>query len=165
MLVPVFRDPAGRAGVVLVRRAEGGLHSGQLAFPGGMREPGEATLETALRESEEEIGLPRAAVQILSELPAIDTFTTGFRITPWLGRIERPARWLPAPDEVAEVIEVALDELTAPEARGESVEQFPTWDRPHRIEFYRIGSHRLWGASYRILEPLLPRLIAGEWDI
>src|SRR5262249_21726079 len=154
-----------RVQLVIVRRAEGGIHGGQLAFPGGVREPGESSLETALREAEEEIGLPPSAVQVLAELPVLDTRPTGFRIGPWPGRSERPARWGPEGAEVAEVIEVALDELLSPGARGEAVEQLPTWDRPYRIEFYRIGSHRIWGATFRILDPLVPRLAAGEWEI
>ena len=165
VLVSVFRDSGGRVQLVVVRRVEGGVHGGQLAFPSGMREPGETELETALREAEEEIGLPRTAVRILSVLPAIETRTTGFRIVPWLGRIERPAGWLPARAEVAAVIEVALDEPTEPGTRGEAKERFPTWPEPQRIEFYRLSPHRLWGASSRILDPLLPRLVAGQWEI
>ena len=43
--------------------------------------------------------------------------------------------------------------------------RFEPWPEPRLIEFYRVGPHRLWGASYRILQPLLPRLLAGEWTL
>ncbi len=166
VLVPLFRAADGGVRVVLVRRGEGGLHGGQIAFPGGRREPADRdALETALRESEEEIGLPRAAVEVLAALPAFETRTTGFRIEPFLARVRPPARWTPAPGEIAEVLEVPIADLAAPGARGTALERFAGWPEPMRIDYYRIGPHRLWGATFRILEPLLPRLIAEEWAI
>ena len=164
VLVPIFRDAASELRLVLVLRAEGGLHGGQLAFPGGKREPGDRTaLDAALREAAEETGLDPRRVVVLAELPVLETRTTNFRIAPFLARVERPEHWRPAPDEIAEVIEVPVAELIRPEAHGESIERFPTWPEPRAIGFYRVGPHRLWGATYRILQPLLPRLAAGEW--
>jgi 8-oxo-dGTP pyrophosphatase MutT (NUDIX family) len=166
VLVPVYRDPEGALRLVLLRRAEGGLHGGQIALPGGKRDPGDASLrETAIREASEEIGLPAAAVEILADLPVLETRTTGFRIAPFLARIRPPASWVIAESEVAEVIVVRIEDLLAPGVHGDAIETFPTWKEPHRISFYRIGAHRLWGATYRILHPLLPRLVAGEWEV
>ncbi len=162
VLVPVYRDTEGDLRLVIVRRTERGIHGGQLAFPGGNREPGDATLlDTALREAEEEVGLARDAVTMLESLDVIETFTTGYRIAPFLGRIVRPAAWRPEPSEVAEILEVAVSDLLAPEAHDETELLLPG----RRIPYYRVGAHRLWGASYRILSPLLPRLAAGEWEI
>lgn len=166
VLVPVFRDGEGRLRVVLVRRTEGGLHGGQIAFPGGMREPGDGSAaEAALREAREEIGLDPAGVRILAPLPAIETATTGYRIEPFLAHITPPAAWRPAPAEIAEVLVVPLADLARPEARGESLRDSPNWSGPRRLPFLRVGAFELWGASYRILEPLVPGLLAGEWEI
>ncbi len=166
VLVPLFRDSAGALRMVLVRRAAGGRHGGQLAFPGGTREAGDVTArEAALREAEEEIGLPRSAVEVLAELTVVETRTSGYRIVPFLARIRRPPRWTPAPAEVAEVLEVEVEALRRPEARGESIETFPTWPGPQRVSFIRVGEHRLWGATLRIVDPLLGRLAAGEWGL
>lgn len=166
VLVPVFRRPDGELRVVLVRRGEGGLHGGELGFPGGKCEPADASpLATALREAHEEIGIEGGHVEILETLPPVDTMTTGYLIHPFLGRIAPPAAWRCRAGEIAEVLEVPAQELARPEARGEDIANFPTWPAPKRISFYKIGPHRLWGASYRILQPLLPRLLAGEWRV
>jgi 8-oxo-dGTP pyrophosphatase MutT (NUDIX family) len=166
VLAPVFRDGHGEPYLVLVRRTAGGLHGGQLALPGGRREPDDASpLATALREADEEIGLSPHAVHVLAALPVIETRTTGYRIAPFLGRIDRPPAWRLAEDEIAEVIEVRVADLARPEARGEGLEHFRGWPDPIRIRFLRVGPHRLWGATFRILEPLLPRLLAGDWAL
>jgi 8-oxo-dGTP pyrophosphatase MutT (NUDIX family) len=150
-----------------VRRGPRGVHGGQLALPGGRREPEDADLlATALREAEEEIGLDRASVDVLSELQVVTTATTGFRIAPFLGRLAGPPpSWRRQESEIAEVLEVAIDELARPGTHREEPMQLPGWPEPRLIPCYRIGEHQLWGATYRIVHPLLPRLLAGEWPI
>ena len=165
-LVPVYRGSDGDVRLVLVRRGQGGVHGGQLAFPGGKRDPQDRSmLDTALRETWEEIGIARECIEILAHLPAADTMTSGFRVFPFLARIAPPGEWRLDPREVAEVIEVKLGDLARPEAHAEELKQLPSWPEPRRIPFYRIGPHQLWGVSYRILHPLLPRLLSGEWQI
>ena len=96
VLVPVYRRPDGELVVVLVRRARGGVHGGQLALPGGQRDPGDVDLAaTALREAEEEIGLAGDRVELLAALPVVETQTTGFRIAPFLARLVVPTPWRP----------------------------------------------------------------------
>lgn len=166
VLVPVYRDDTGDLRVILVRRSDGGAHGGQIAFPGGKREPGDATLvDTALREADEEIGLDPAKVDVLVTLPEVVTLTTGFRIAPFLARVRANGPWTPEPREIAEVYDVRVADLALPETRGESMEQFPEWPEPRRIEFYHLGEHRLWGATFRILDPILPRLLRGDWSL
>ena len=166
VLVPVYRGEGGALRLVLVRRSPAGVHGGELALPGGKREAGDGSLcETALRETREEIGLSREGVKILEELPGVDTVTTGFMITPFLGVIVPPASWTLAEDEIAEVLDIELTELEEPGACGEETRQYPGWPQPRRIPFYRIGRHKLWGATYRIIQPLVPRLAGGEWKI
>ncbi len=166
VLVPLFRDDQGELRLVLVRRGEGGIHGGQLAFPGGRREADDRTpLDTAIREACEETGLSRDAIEVLDRLPVIETLTTGFRIAPFLARIRPPERWRPAEGEIAEVLEVRVDDLALPETHGEALEKLAGWTEPRLIPFYRVGPHRLWGATYRILHPLIPRLTASEWNL
>ncbi len=164
VLVPLHRDPAGAWRLVVVRRAEGGLHGGQLAFPGGTRAGGDGSLlATALREADEEIGLPGGAVRLLAELPAVETRVSNYRITPFLARIQRPAAWAPDGREIVEVLEPELDGLLAPGARAFADDLMPPGRPALRLPYYRVGPHRLWGASERILHPLLARIAAGEW--
>jgi 8-oxo-dGTP pyrophosphatase MutT (NUDIX family) len=166
VLVPVFRDRGADLRIVVIRRTERGAHGGQLAFPGGNVEPGDATpFATALREAEEEIGLPPGRVTRLADLPVLETRSTGYRIAPFLARIAHPGTWRPAADEVAEILEPRVADLLHPEARGEAMERWGGDPEPRRIEFIRVGPYRLWGATHRILDPLLARLGAGEWEV
>lgn len=166
VLVPVFRDAAGQLQLVMVRRSSFGIHGGQLAFPGGKPEPTDGSLlATALREAKEEVGLPATDVEILAALPTV-AIPTGFRIAPFLGRIRRPETWQWQPREVEEVLEIPLLHLADAANHFEETWQLAGWPAPHRVPFYRVNSPvPLWGASYRILQPLLPRLLAGEWNV
>lgn len=164
VLVPFVRDAAGEWRLVVIRRTPGGAHSGQLAFPGGRVDAADLSpLETALREAWEEIGLARERVRVLAELPRIETRTTGFAITPFLAVAERPARWSPALAEVAEILEPSLSSLREPDARRHARDLLPAGWREVLLPFFAVGEHRLWGASERILHPLLARIAAGEW--
>ncbi len=160
VLVPVYRRADGDLRLVLILRSDVGVHGGHLALPGGKRDPGDLSLlETALREAHEEVGLHRDQIEILAELPPTDTRSTNFRIYPFLARVIQPVTWRLDDREVAEILDVSLAELLAAEV---SIEDAPT-DR--QAPYYRIGEHRLWGATYRLVSVLIPRLLAGEWDI
>jgi 8-oxo-dGTP pyrophosphatase MutT (NUDIX family) len=166
VLVPLYRDGAGELQVVLVVRAEHGAHGGQIAFPGGVREASDASLrDTALREAEEEIGLPRTSVDVIEELPEV-LVPTGFLITPFLARLRgEPPVWRRQEREITEVLTVAIKDIAREDLQGEELWARPLWPTALRVRFVRLGSHKLWGATYRILEPLVPRLLAGDWEI
>jgi 8-oxo-dGTP pyrophosphatase MutT (NUDIX family) len=165
VLVPVYRDTGGRLVLILIRRSAHGIHGGQIAFPGGKRDAHDASLrDTALREANEEIGLDPAHVEFLDDLPIVDTQSTGFRIAPFLARVRPERRWRLHQIEVEEVLEVPVDDLLRPEAHGERDWHFEGRPGPVRLPFYRVGPYELWGATYRIVKPLLPRLQAGEYS-
>jgi len=67
--------------------------------------------------------------------------------------------------EVAEVVELRVADLARPEVGAEEVRPFPTWPAPRRVRLWRVGRHEVWGVTYRILEPLVPRLLGGEWPL
>jgi 8-oxo-dGTP pyrophosphatase MutT (NUDIX family) len=167
VLAPLYRDPQGRLRLVFIRRSPHGLHGGQIAFPGGRREPEDTDLlATALREAEEEVGLDPATVDVLAELPVIETMATGFRVAPFLGHLNgAPPTWRRQEAEIDEILEVPIEDLIRPEAHSVELWQLPSWPEPREIPFYRIGQYKLWGATYKIVEPLLPRVLAGEWPV
>jgi 8-oxo-dGTP pyrophosphatase MutT (NUDIX family) len=162
VLVPVFRRADGVWRIVLVHRSDHGVHGGQIGFPGGKCDVVDRSLlETALREASEEIGLSRDRVKVIEALPPVETLTTAYRISPFLAQIDPPPEWTRS-EEIVEVLEVAVDDLTKPEAHGEDMAGLPGWTGPRPLPFFKLGTHRIWGATYRILQPLLPRLQAGN---
>ena len=157
VLVPVY-GVAGEELLVLTRRTDRvEYHKGQIAFPGGVRDEGDAgPVETALRESWEEIGLRPADVEVLGQLDDHVT-TTGFCITPVVGVIRySPYPFRPNPEEVAELFEVPLRWLLDPahmksrtlQGRGEPVVDY----------FWEYRGHVIWGATGRILKGLVELL-------
>lgn len=166
VLIPVYRSQDGELHIVMILRNPGGVHGGQIAFPGGKHDPEDETmLDTALREMREELGLIVERNDVLAELPMEQTRTTGYRVFPFLARIAVPDRWQIAEREIAEIVDVKLTDLTRRDAHDKMIGRFPTWEKAQQVSFYRIGEHRLWGLSYRILQPVLARLVAGEWDV
>ena len=164
VLAPVYRDPQGRLRLVFIRRSPHGVHGGQIAFPGGRREPQDPDLlATALREAQEEVGLDPNSVEVLAALPVIETMATGFRVAPFLGRLNGPPpTWRRQETEIEEILEVPVDDLIRPGAHAVEEWQLPGWPEPRPIPFYRIGPYKLWGATYRIVESIRDYLASHE---
>jgi 8-oxo-dGTP pyrophosphatase MutT (NUDIX family) len=152
--------------VLLVRTDDGGLHGGQLGLPGGKAEPhDDDLLATALREAEEEIGLARDEVVVLDELDPVLSGPSRFRVHPFLARIPAETAWRPSPDEVVDVLTPRVAELADPEARRELLFHSSRWPDGLPVDGIAIGEHVLWGMTLRLLDDLVPRLVAGEWPL
>lgn len=132
-------------------------HAGQLAFPGGKREPQDRTLlETALRESEEEVGLPREESTVVGRLRTIPT-PTGFQITPFVGIA--PAGYEPraASGEVSRILLPTLAKLADPSIYHVKSARTPAGLR-YKMHEYRISEPPLWGATAFMVHDLLARI-------
>jgi len=151
-----FREGVQPRLVLTVRNDSLQAHAGQVAFPGGGSDPADGdALTTALRESEEEIGLDRRLVTPLGYLDRFETIS-GFCITPVVARIDISARLYPSPDEVSEVFEVPLSFLLEPANLRRYTMEFRGQQRP-MVEFVH-GGHRIWGATAAMLCNLLERM-------
>ncbi|MGA8364698.1 MAG: CoA pyrophosphatase [Solirubrobacteraceae bacterium] len=143
------------------RRTDLRRHAGEISFPGGRRDPEDADLaETALREAEEEIGLPRAQVSLLGELPPVSTFVTNYVIHPFVGLIPTGLHWEASPTEVDAVLELPLDALRAGRTRTRMKRRGISFE----TDAYIVDDHLIWGATARILESLLERLQTSDHD-
>lgn len=167
VFIPFYSGAGGRPRLVLIERTRHGRHGGQIALPGGRHEPTDSTMrDTAVRETCEELGVSPDVLEVLGELPPMCTRSTGFKVWPFVGRLrELPTRWQPQQREVAQVLDLAVADLAAPSALGEQEMDFSTWGSRERVPVRRIDGHLIWGLTLRILEPLLPRVLAGEFPI
>lgn len=134
---------------LILRSEDGGAHSGQVALPGGAREGTETLTETALREAEEELGVASRSVTVLGQLTPVYIPVSGFRITPTVGYVSRRPRFRADPVEVRQVLEVPLSLLLDRTLAGEEMRRFGTY-RLH-VPFYRVGEHKVWGATAMVL--------------
>jgi 8-oxo-dGTP pyrophosphatase MutT (NUDIX family) len=161
VLAPLVDEAGTPPSLVFIHRSKQGRHGDQVSFPGGKIEPDDATpLDAALREFEEELGVDRRQVEVLESLPPMETRTTGYRVYATIGRLRRMPVWSPDAREVAGVLVVPVRDLLRPENRGETVMTFPTWSEPRAVPYLKAGAHRIWGLTYRLLEVVLPRLVA-----
>jgi len=128
-------------------------HAGQYSFPGGSRDPGDATpLHTALRETREELGIDVSGVRVLGALDEVPTLTA-FRIQPFVGVIPHGLEYQPNPDEVEFILEVPLEALLDPAIRR--TERRHVRGVEYDVDFYTYGTHVIWGATGRILRDVL----------
>jgi 8-oxo-dGTP pyrophosphatase MutT (NUDIX family) len=155
VLVPMYVKDGDLHAVFTKRRDDLRRHAGEISFPGGRPDSEEENLmTTALREAEEEIGLPRGDVEILGALPPTGTFVTNYRIHPYVGMIEQGKQWELEPREVDFVLELSLPDLV----RGFEMQRLLKKGVPIKTPTYTVDGNVVWGATARIVQHLLERL-------
>jgi 8-oxo-dGTP pyrophosphatase MutT (NUDIX family) len=155
VLIPLYLDAGELHAVFTKRRDDLKRHAGEISFPGGRQDfPDEDLRVTALRETEEEIGLSRDDVDVVGALAPTGTFVTSYRIHPFVGVIRPGHEWTPQPSEVEEVLELSLPALV----RGFEMQRLIRKGVPFKTPTYTVDGHFVWGATARIVEQLLERL-------
>ena len=155
VLVPLYEVAGELHAVFTKRRDDLRRHAGEISFPGGRQDfPDEDLRITALREAEEEIGLPRDAVDLVGALAPVGTFVTGYRVFPFVGLIEPGMRWKLQEREVDEVLELSLASLVD----GFEMQRLLRKGVPIKTPTFTVGRHFIWGATARMTEQLLQRL-------
>lgn len=152
MLVPIVRRPEGLQVLLTLRAPHLHHHPGQVSFPGGRVEPTDRSPpDTALRETEEEIGLPRDRIEVLGQLPRYHTIS-GFAITPVVGLVTPPFALRADPLEVAEVFEAPLSFLLDARNRERRAIDYRGQWREYEVTVYQ--GRVIWGATAGILVSL-----------
>ena len=157
VLVPLYRHN-GDYGVVFTKRSETvPHHRGQMSFPGGGYETQDGTLrQTALRESQEEIGLQTAHVRVLGQLDDLLTSNSNYLVRPFVGTIPYPYPFMVDRRETASIVEVPLRFLRQHNPRGEERRDFE--GRKVRSIFFEYQDHVIWGTTGKILKQFLDLL-------
>ncbi len=153
VLLPIL--DRGEAHILFAKRTDRvGTHRGQISFPGGTVDPGDQSFEAAaLRECEEEIGLPRAAVELLGALDDTETVATQFVITPFVGLVREAVDFEPDGHEIEKVIEVPVAALL--DERNFRVEEWVRDGISRPVYFFHHEGETIWGATARILKQYL----------
>jgi len=152
VLVPLIYD-VGQWSILFSRRSANlAVHSGQIAFPGGAVEAGEALEAAAVREAEEEVGIHAGAVELIGRLDDVMT-NSGFLVAPFVGVIREKIDYVIQESEVTEVFEAPIDallEISQPEVRYVAFREgeYPAY-------FYRYGNYEIWGLTGRMLKAFL----------
>lgn len=140
--------------VLIVRNSYKGVHSAQVAFPGGKYEPEDVDLKTtALRETEEEIGVSRDKIEILKAFSSLYIPPSNFMVHPFLGICKEEIQFVPDPVEVAAIIELPLADF-----RNDAIVGYETlttsYARSIEVPAFKIDNHVVWGATAMMLSEL-----------
>lgn len=153
LLLIYARD--GEPHIVFTKRTNNvAEHKGEVSFPGGSYEVEDGSLmDTALRETREELGIEIDRAAVLTRLDDARTATSGFIIAPFVVYVDRVPVFQPDPFEVAEVFDVPLKNLLDPSVVHEEQREYD--GVPQTVHFYRHQNHEIWGATAKILKQFL----------
>lgn len=139
--------------IVLIERSTRGVHAAQVAFPGGQQEKGDSNLiQTAVRETYEEIGVPQEKIHVVRSLTEIYVQPSNFLVSPFLGYVKHEPTFVAQEDEVAKIIELPLKDFLTVDATRQpiraSYRTFPD------VPAFKIEDHLVWGATAMIWSEL-----------
>ena len=152
VLMPVIKWENDHHFLLTRRTEEVQTHKGQISFPGGMRENEEPLVETALRETFEEVGIPEDRIEILGRFDDYISITN-YRVTPFAGFISQPYTLNPQASEVAEVLRVPFRIFQDPSRLR--IERRTFMDGEEDVYYYSHGNQEVWGLTARIIRDFL----------
>lgn len=144
--------------LALIQRAahEKGHHAGQISFPGGRHEASDPDFRhTALRETEEEIGVKANKISILGDLSSLYIPVSNFLVHPFVGYVDFAPDFQPEPSEVAQVLELPFSEFLADQAIGKTTLELPNQMKIKDVPHFNVKNHIIWGATAMMLSELV----------
>jgi 8-oxo-dGTP pyrophosphatase MutT (NUDIX family) len=154
VLILLFEEDDNLKTCFIERTTYDGVHSGQIAFPGGKKEEGETLVQAALREAEEEVGVKKGDVSILGQLTELYIPPSNFLVHPFVGAISYKPSFFPEPAEVAEVVEVKVDDLSDVRYRGEKKIKLSNGTIVE-TPYFNLHGKTVWGATAMIISEFL----------
>jgi 8-oxo-dGTP pyrophosphatase MutT (NUDIX family) len=155
VLMPVLEYEQESHFLLTLRTEEVQTHKGQISFPGGMREGEEALMDTAIRETFEEVGIESDCIEILGRFHDYVSINN-FRVTPFAAFIHPPFTIKPQVREVAEVLHVPFTTFQDPSRLR--IEKRAHADKETDVYYYSYGTHQIWGLTARIIKDFLDTL-------
>lgn len=152
VMATFYPDAKGNTRFLLIlRKVYAGVHSGQIGFPGGQWEEGDRELvDTALRETREEVGIPIGGIRVIRELSELYIPPSNFLVRPFIGLYPEPAPFVPDPFEVERVVEVPLVDFM--DDANRFVAKLSTSTAQNMdVPAYRLNGYTVWGATAMIL--------------
>ncbi|HYU57589.1 MAG TPA: CoA pyrophosphatase [Actinomycetota bacterium] len=160
VLVPVIEGEEPSL-VFTVRADTLSHHGGEVSFPGGRPHDEDPDLRaTALRETQEELGIDPGSVEVLGALPPVPTFVSGFVVVPFVGMLPELPALRPNPAEIAEVLEIPVRTLLSVEREVEWLIEGRTWTG----HVFEHDGHVIWGATARMLKTFLDAIREEGWE-
>lgn len=127
-------------------------HSGQMSFPGGKLEPTDSTNQaTALREAQEEIGIRKEDVTLLGDLTPLYVPASNFKVFPFIGYLDYTPTFIPQEREVAEVVEVKLEQLIHPQTKKYKTIEYGNGYSIKDVPYFDVNEKTVWGATAMML--------------
>jgi len=159
-MVLLYPNNGGEFCLLLNKRSqEVEHHKGEISFPGGAADPqDQSPLDTALRETQEEMGIPPDAITVLGEMDEVAT-RSRFRVNVFAGTLNHPYDFRPSAGEIAEIVEFPIAALRDP--ANLRIETHWQNGHPNTIPSYACGQHLIFGATARILQQFLQLLADG----
>ncbi len=154
VLILLFEDEGAIKTCFIERTQYDGVHSGQIAFPGGKKEADESLEQTALRETEEEVGVRQTDIRVLGQLTELYIPPSNFLVHPFVGAINYKPAFFGQASEVAELIEVKIDDMADPDKCGEKKITLSS-GIIIQTPFYGLGGKIIWGATAMIISEFL----------